>query len=272
MTLLHLYLLQQDGVNRTDALAAAARVGRRSIGTVNDWEHGFLARGKIKPPEKGRFQRTFLLELDEGIQKLVKQWMLDNCGILSGEANKTAEDFRKWINKTIMPKLEALETEDFDPFDGLRVRREEPTEKDGEPPVPGKRFISLSTATAWLKKLGCEYHGAKKGLYFDGHDDPETLKYRNNDFLPQLFDARDHMDVWIPVPNEEAEAWGIDVNEVPEADRMQEGDGVWVSVDDLQSALADLSPDLQAKVQSKKTYPDGKKALLLYQDESIFRG
>lgn len=106
-----------------------------------------------------------------------------HCRILSGEANKTAEDFRKFVNKEVLPELEALATDDFNPFKGLRARLEEQEAKDGEPPEPPKRVISPSTATAWLKKLGCEYHGGKNGRYFDGHDDPDTIKYRNNELL-----------------------------------------------------------------------------------------
>lgn len=272
MALNHLYTLQNDDVDRGDAIDIVARVAYRSVKTVNQWERDFVSRGRIKKPEKGGFGRAFLLELHEGVKKKVHQWCLDYCGILSGQANKTAEDFRKFINKEIMPELEALETEDFNPFKGLRVTLEEQEPNDGEPPEPPKRVISLSTATAWLKKLGCEYHGRKNGLYFDGHDDPETIKYRNEDFLPQLWEVREHMDVWISVKNEEAVDWGIDVDQVPDADRLPDGSGVWVCVDDLEPVVADLPEELQRRVQSKKTYPDGKRALLLYQDESIFRG
>lgn len=192
--------------------------------------------------------------------------MLENCGILSGQANKTAEDFRKWVNSTIMPMLEAQQTEDINPFHGLRIKLVEG--KENEPP---KRQISLSTATEWLKKMGCEYHDGKKGLFFDGHDEEKTQAYLHDEFLPALFETRDYMDVWIPMGKEEAVAWGINVDTVKEAERLPDG-GVWVGVDDLEAALVDLPADLQARVQSKKTYPDGRRAMLLFQDESIFRG
>ncbi|CAB1115743.1 unnamed protein product [Ectocarpus sp. CCAP 1310/34] len=119
MTLIQLYTQQLNGVDRKDALAIAAEVGRRSAPTVQLWERDFDARGRIKPPDTGRFKRRFLLELDESVARLAKGWALENCGILSGQANKT-EDFRKWVNSTIMPMLEAQQTEDFDPVHGLR--------------------------------------------------------------------------------------------------------------------------------------------------------
>jgi len=99
----------------------------------------------------GRFQLSFLGECDEGIQNKCKDWTRANAGIQPGEPNKTAADFMQFCNKEIMPELEALATEHYDPFKGLRVNMVEI--KKGDPP---KRQISLSTATAWLKKLGCE--------------------------------------------------------------------------------------------------------------------
>ncbi|CAB1098494.1 unnamed protein product [Ectocarpus sp. CCAP 1310/34] len=239
MTLIQLYAQQLNVVDRKDALAIAAEVGRRSVPTVQLWERDFIARGRIKPPDTGRFKRRFLLELDEGVSRLAKGWALENRGILSGQANKTAEDFRKWVNSTIMLMLEAQQTEDFDPFHGLRINLVEG--KENEPP---RHQISLSTATEWLKKMGCEYHDGKKGLYFDGHDDERTLAYRHDKFLPARLE---------------------------ESERLPDC-GVWVGVDDLEAALADLPADLtKTYFESKKTYPDGRRAMLLYQDENIFR-
>jgi hypothetical protein len=48
------------------------------------------------------------------------------------------------------------------------------------------RGISLSTARRWLRGEGFRYISHKKGLYFDGHDRPDVLAYRQNDFLPTM--------------------------------------------------------------------------------------
>lgn len=50
---------------------------------------------------------------------------------------------------------------------------------------PGKG-ISLSTAHCWLHSKGFQYIGHKKGLYFDGHDQPDVIDYRQNEFLPAM--------------------------------------------------------------------------------------
>jgi len=37
--------------------------------------------------------------------------------------------------------------------------------------------ISLGTARHWLRKEGFKFISYKKGLYFDGHDRPDVVKY-----------------------------------------------------------------------------------------------
>jgi hypothetical protein len=48
------------------------------------------------------------------------------------------------------------------------------------------RGISLSTARRWLHREGFQYISHKKGLYFDGHDRPDVVAYRQEVFLPEM--------------------------------------------------------------------------------------
>lgn len=48
------------------------------------------------------------------------------------------------------------------------------------------RGISVSTACCWLHLEGFRYTTHKKGLYFDGHDQPDVVEYRQNVFLPAM--------------------------------------------------------------------------------------
>jgi hypothetical protein len=52
--------------------------------------------------------------------------------------------------------------------------------------------VSLMTARWWLHKEGFKYINHKKGLYFDGHDRPDVIKYRQDHFLPAMkaYEAR----------------------------------------------------------------------------------
>jgi hypothetical protein len=49
-----------------------------------------------------------------------------------------------------------------------------------------KKGISLNTARRWLLKEGFSYTGHKKDVYFDGHDRPDIVAYRQKEFLPQM--------------------------------------------------------------------------------------
>ena len=46
--------------------------------------------------------------------------------------------------------------------------------------------ISLMTAQWWLHKKGFKYINHKKGLYFNGHDRPDVIKYCQDHFLPAM--------------------------------------------------------------------------------------
>src|SRR5262249_50256525 len=56
----------------------------------------------------------------------------------------------------------------------------------------GSKGVSLSTLRRWLLAEGFRFISWKKGLYFDGHDRPDVVKYRQEEFLPKMseFHAR----------------------------------------------------------------------------------
>lgn len=53
--------------------------------------------------------------------------------------------------------------------------------------------ISLSTARRWLHREGFRYMQYKKALYYDGHDQPDVLDYRQKHFLPTMQQYRSQM-------------------------------------------------------------------------------
>jgi len=52
--------------------------------------------------------------------------------------------------------------------------------------LKAKKGISLATARRWLRREGFKYSTHKKGVYFDGHDHPDVVDYRQNVFLPKM--------------------------------------------------------------------------------------
>ena len=53
--------------------------------------------------------------------------------------------------------------------------------------------ICLSTARQWLYQEGFWYMKYSKGLYYDGHDQPNVLDYCQNHFLPAMQQYRTSM-------------------------------------------------------------------------------
>jgi hypothetical protein len=51
---------------------------------------------------------------------------------------------------------------------------------------PVGRGVSLMTAWQWLHKEGFKYINHKKGLYFNGHNRPDVIKYCQDHFLPAM--------------------------------------------------------------------------------------
>jgi hypothetical protein len=49
------------------------------------------------------------------------------------------------------------------------------------------------TARRWLVKLGWQRTTIKKGVYLDGHKRPDVVKYRQEDFLPQMLEYERRM-------------------------------------------------------------------------------
>ncbi|KAJ7097672.1 hypothetical protein C8R44DRAFT_643180, partial [Mycena epipterygia] len=48
--------------------------------------------------------------------------------------------------------------------------------------------VSLTTARRYLDELGYRFTSPKKGQYVDGHERPDVVYYRDNIYLPRLFD------------------------------------------------------------------------------------
>jgi hypothetical protein len=70
--------------------------------------------------------------------------------------------------------------------------------------------ISLSTARRWLMREGFRYTQHKKAIYYDGHDWPDVVKYRQEVFLPAMAKYREwlveykmgevHIEIEKPLP------------------------------------------------------------------------
>ena len=53
--------------------------------------------------------------------------------------------------------------------------------------------ISISTVRRWLQHEGFRYMQHKKALYYDGHDRPDVVDYRQMVFLPAMEEYRQRL-------------------------------------------------------------------------------
>jgi hypothetical protein len=67
--------------------------------------------------------------------------------------------------------------------------------------------LSERTAQRWLVKLGWQRTTIRKGIYLDGHECPDVVKYRQDEFLPWMLDYEHRMAHY--------ELVGNDLNRVP---------------------------------------------------------
>ena len=81
-----------------------------------------------------------------------------------GQPNLTAGMFCVWVNNDLLPSLTL------------------------DPSLPRK--ISLETAQLWLHELGFQLLQHSKGLYIDGHECADVVKYHKT-FLEKLQDLED---------------------------------------------------------------------------------
>ncbi|KAJ3710183.1 hypothetical protein C8R42DRAFT_648907 [Lentinula raphanica] len=56
-----------------------------------------------------------------------------------------------------------------------------------------KQPISLRTARRWLIKMGWSYSVVKKGVYMDGHEREDVVRYRQQEFLPTMLEFEHRM-------------------------------------------------------------------------------
>ncbi|KIY48963.1 hypothetical protein FISHEDRAFT_58593 [Fistulina hepatica ATCC 64428] len=55
---------------------------------------------------------------------------------------------------------------------------------------PGKKGVSLTTCCSILAQEGFQYTEHAKGMYYDGHERPDVVVYRQDTFIPQLMALR----------------------------------------------------------------------------------
>ena len=181
----HLMLVVKSGlgfvVASTQAAASngfAAVWGGRLLCT---WTRAWMKSKELPTSTQGKHAKTYSLLSDPAIATEMRVYLCSNKWAMNPEklsqftknelAPKAAGDYLQHITEQEMPRglKRFMEVELF-PRIHLKVGR----------------GVSLSTARHWLHREGFRYIRHKKGLYFDGHDWPDVVSYRQDEFLPMM--------------------------------------------------------------------------------------
>lgn len=151
--------------------AAAALVGVHRD-TIRGWIADFDENGELSESRRGKQPGVAWILNDPYTGELFDQHVRENSR-RKGKANLTAEDQAKWVTETLVPGLRKRIVEgDCDTFESVDE-------------VP-KLTYSTSTVRRWMKRRGFRFSHTKKGMYVDGHEREDVVKYRQDDYLPSL--------------------------------------------------------------------------------------
>jgi len=181
----YLHMLVRNGRQRTDASERAAEAqgfaakwgGRQ----VRAWAETWTNRGELPVSQKGRHIKIFTLLNDPDIRAELQSYV---------RSNKWAIDPAKLADftvQTMVPTVAKTYGTDL-------MKNEIPKglkrylELELFPRIHMKvaRGVSLCTARRWLHREGFRFTEHRKSLYFDGHERPDVVEYRQNVFIPQM--------------------------------------------------------------------------------------
>ncbi|KAJ7637857.1 hypothetical protein B0H17DRAFT_1277772 [Mycena rosella] len=143
----------------------------------------WVKKRDLPESDRGRHAKTWSLLNDPEIKEELTAYLRSNKWSMNPEklveyskAKLVTDEMKQFIQNAVnkeMPRglKKYLEVELF-PRIGYKV----------------VRGISLTTARQWLHDQGFEYTEVKKGLFYDGHERPDNVDYRQNQFIP-AFDA-----------------------------------------------------------------------------------
>ena len=165
-----------------EAQGFAAQWGGRQ---VRSWTELWIKDRKLPQSLRGKHIKVFTLLDDPGICAELRSYV---------RSNKWAVDPVKLANFSTMTML----PKSAEAYGTNLMKKEIPTglkrylELELFPRIRMKvaRGISLSTARRWLHREGFRFTEHWKSLYFDGHERPDVVEYRQNSFIPQIKEYR----------------------------------------------------------------------------------
>jgi len=191
---IHLYLslVVRNGRNGQDASERAAEAqrfsGKWGSRLVRRWVTEWLASRTMPHSERGRHVKSYSLLEDPAIRAELRSYLRSNKWSMNPE--KLVEFSEKKMIPDAANKYLRQIVDDEMPRGLKRYMEHELFPRIQQKVAKG---VSLETARQFLHKEGFRYVEHKKALYYDGHERPDVVEYRQNIFIPQLFALRYRM-------------------------------------------------------------------------------
>jgi hypothetical protein len=131
------------------------------------WHYQFFEQ--LPKERRGGFKNSRSILKNETVRNSARAWLFQQ-----EKGKVTPIKFKHGLNDIILPSL------------GI---------------FPSKPLCER-TAQCWLVKLGWKRTTIKKDVYLDGHERPDVVKYRQDEFLPQMLEYEHRMTFYELVGND----------------------------------------------------------------------
>ena len=185
----YLLMLVQNNRRKIEASERAAEAqgfaslwGGRQVRT---WTKLWILDRKLPQSRRGRHIKLFTLLEDPTIRAELRsyvrsnKWAIDPAKLADFSAKKMVAKVAETYGMNLMNKEIPL---------GLKKYLE--LELFPRIHMKATQGVSLSTARRWLHRKGFRFTEHRKALYFDGHERPDVVEYRQNRFIPQIKEYR----------------------------------------------------------------------------------
>ncbi|THH32729.1 hypothetical protein EUX98_g1481 [Antrodiella citrinella] len=181
----HLHMVLHNGRTAKEASECAAEshgLARRWGGRmVRKWVRDWVDQRDLPNSLRGKHPKTFSLLDDPAIRAEMRSFVRSNKWSMSPA--KLAEfSEEKMVPAAARQYLTHIVKEEIP--QGLKKYLE--LELFPHIHLKPARGVSLRTARRWLHREGFRFLEHKKSLYFDGHERPDVVKYRQAIFLPAM--------------------------------------------------------------------------------------
>ena len=188
----HLHMVVKNGRGGIDASERAAEAqgfsSKWGARRVRSWVHEWLTSRALPGSERGSHTKSFSLLEDPAIHAELcsylrsNKWSMNPAKLMEFSQKKmvpaAAEKYLHHLVDDEMPRaLQRYVEAELFPCIQQKV----------------SKGVTIETARQFLHKEGFRFVEHKKGLYYDGHERPDVVDYRQNEFIPQLLAYRNRL-------------------------------------------------------------------------------